>query len=571
MRSVRYLSMVLAVALGIAVESAAFDWDDPRLWIPDLAAGLGLILAGMIVLAARRQGAVGPVTLLLGVAWLAVDWIGWHRGLPSVRSLAMVAAPYLMPLMLHLLALWPARRLGSAAMRFGVALVYGAATVFALGQALFRNPVLDPRCWNNCTDNVLLWTHIPLVSRLLDDGWRLVVVATGISCAALAVRKLGNTTRVRKRSLMPVLVPAATVALTEAARALAQMANRLENPADPVFGTLFAVEALSLVAISTGVAAAALRAGRVNRSISRLAKELGDAAAPGSLATSLSRSLGDPGLRVVYWLPESGRYVDSEGRSVEPPIGERAVTSVVRGGQPLALVIHDRGLIGADELEHKIGAAAMLAVDNERLRAELLAQVEDLKTSRMRIVEDADIARRRLERDLHDGAQQRVLALLYEFQLAAKAAASRSDQAAKTFLDLAVTDVQLALAELRDIAHGIYPVVLTESGLAGALGSLRNSAVIPVEVESLLDGRLSNPIESAAYIVAAESVRYAAERGATYATIHASIDADWLALEVKDDGLGRRGPMIHLSDRVGALGGRFVADPGVVRAELPCG
>ncbi len=134
-----------------------------------------------------------------------------------------------------------------------------------------------------------------------------------------------------------------------------------------------------------------------------------------------------------------------------------------------------------------------------------------------------------------------------------------------------MTDVQLALAELRDIAHGIYPVVLTESGLAGALGSLRNSAVIPVEVESLLDGRLSNPIESAAYIVAAESVRYAAERGATYATIHASIDADWLALEVKDDGLGRRGPMIHLSDRVGALGGRFVADPGVVRAELPCG
>jgi len=161
MRSVRYLSMVLAVALGIAVESAAFDWDDPRLWIPDLAAGLGLILAGMIVLAARRQGAVGPVTLLLGVAWLAVDWIGWHRGLPSVRSLAMVAAPYLMPLMLHLLALWPARRLGSAAMRFGVALVYGAATVFALGQALFRNPVLDPRCWNNCTDNVLLWTPYP--------------------------------------------------------------------------------------------------------------------------------------------------------------------------------------------------------------------------------------------------------------------------------------------------------------------------------------------------------------------------------------------------------------------------
>lgn len=536
-----------------------------------LAAGLGLILVGVVVLARGRQGAIGPVTLLLGVAWLAADWVGWHRGLPFVRSLAMVAVPFVLPLIVHLVALWPVGRLGSARMRRAVALLYGVATILTLGGALFRHPFFDPHCWNNCTDNVFLVTHFPQAARLLDVAWYVFVVVAGVGSAALAVGRLQKASRVGRRSLLPVVVAAALVALTEAARGLALMVSPSGNRATSLFEALFNAEALALVAISGGVTAAAIRARQVSRTLSRMAKELGDAAAPGSLEASLSRSLGDPDLRVMYWLPETARYVDSEGRPTELPTGDRAVTAIARGGQTVAVVLHDQGLVGADELAGKIGAAAKLAVDNERLRAELLAQVEDLKTSRMRIVEAADAARRRLERDLHDGAQQRVLALLYEFQLAAKAAASRGNERTKALLEGAVIDVQTALAELRDLAHGIYPVVLTEAGLAGALGSLRNSAAIPVEVESPPNDQIPHQVESAAFVVAAESVADAVQRGASYATINTSVDGSWMVVEVTDDGLKRRNPMIHLADRVGALGGRFVAEPQRVRAELPCG
>ncbi|HUP14786.1 MAG TPA: histidine kinase [Acidimicrobiia bacterium] len=537
----------------------------------DLTAGLGLIIAGSVALALRRQGAIGPIALLLGVTWLAADWVGWHGGSPIVRSVAMVAVPFVLPLIVHVVAVWPVGTPGLAKLRPAVGLVYGAAAVFTVGRALLRDPFFDLNCWNNCTDNVFLLTHIPQAVRLLDATWYVIAVAAGIGSASVAVGRLLNTSRVGKRALLPVVLPAAFVALTEAARPLAVMALPLGNRAAPLFRALFIIEALSLIAIAGGVMASTVRARQVSHTVSRIAKELGDAAAPGSLATSLSRSLGDPDLRVVYWLPESGRLVDSEGRPTEPPTRDRAVTAIVRGGKTVAMVIHDRGLVGADDLARRIGAAAKLAVDNERLRAELLAQVEDLKTSRVRVVEAADAARLRLERDLHDGAQQRVLALLYEFQLAAKNAASRGDDRTNNLLEGAVIDVQTALAELRDIAHGIYPVVLTEAGLAGALGSLRNTAAIPVEVKSSLNGQVPYQIGSAAFVVAAESVADAAQRGASYATINTSVGGGWLVLEVKDDGSNRRIPMIHLADRVGALGGRFVAEPRIVRAELPCG
>ena len=135
----------------------------------------------------------------------------------------------------------------------------------------------------------------------------------------------------------------------------------------------------------------------------------------------------------------------------------------------MALVIHDAALSGARELEREIGAAARLAVDNERLRAEVLAQLEDLRASRARIVEAGDSARRRIERDLHDGAQQRLLTLSYELRLARADAEADGDEALAPLLAVDGEEVQAALAELRDLAHGIYPAILTEAGLGPAL------------------------------------------------------------------------------------------------------
>ena len=158
--------------------------------------------------------------------------------------------------------------------------------------------------------------------------------------------------------------------------------------------------------------------------VARLAEALGAAPPPGSLGPALARSLGDDGLEVAYWLPSSQRYVDASGRTVDPAPGHgQASTAIVRNGQPVALVIHD----GALTPEREIGAAARLAVDNERLRAEILAQLDDVRASRSRIVETADLVRRRLERNVHDVAQQRLLAASFELRLAQTEAITSGD------------------------------------------------------------------------------------------------------------------------------------------------
>ncbi len=200
-------------------------------------------------------------------------------------------------------------------------------------------------------------------------------------------------------------------------------------------------------------------------------------------------------------MPGSQAYVDAEGRPVhEPAAGARATTPIVRNGEPVAVVIHDRALPGAQELEREIGAAARLAVDNERLRAETLAQLEDLRSSRARIVEAGDSARRRIERDLHDGAQQRLLTLSYELRLARAAAEAAGDIRLAAELAASSEEVQAALEELRELAHGIYPVILTEAGLGPALETLADGAPLPVEVGKLPGERFPAAVERAAYV-----------------------------------------------------------------------
>src|SRR5439155_3673120 len=149
------------------------------------------------------------------------------------------------------------------------------------------------------------------------------------------------------------------------------------------------------------------------------------------------------------------------------PLAEngRAVMTIERSGHPIALVAHDATLVDGSRLDREIGPAATLAIENERLQAEVLAQLEDLRASRARIVETGDAERLRLERDLHDGAQQRLLALSYDLRLARAAAEADGDAELVTLLATAGDEAQTALGELRELAHGIYPAILAEAGL----------------------------------------------------------------------------------------------------------
>jgi signal transduction histidine kinase len=210
----------------------------------------------------------------------------------------------------------------------------------------------------------------------------------------------------------------------------------------------------------------------------------------------------------------------------------------------------------------------MLSVENEALRAEAMAQLHALQASRARIVETADGARRRLERDLHDGAQQRLLALSYDLRLAR--AGADGDAALASTLDTAAGEIEAALEELRDLAHGIYPAVLTEAGLGPALATLADEAPLPVELGRLPSGRPPPGVERTAYVVVDVAIEDAAGREATWLAVRVDQDRELLVVVTDDDGAPRTARLVHLADRVGALGGSLFVGDTTLRAELPC-
>jgi signal transduction histidine kinase len=390
--------------------------------------------------------------------------------------------------------------------------------------------------------------------------------------AAVAGWRLAAATRPARRILAPVLLPGILLGAGAAAYAAALLRDPAESPADPEFMGVFLARCAATLALAAGLAWTVLAARGRRNAVSRLAAELGEAPAPGSLRQVLARAAGDPGLEVAYWLEATRRYVDAAGRPVDPPRagGGRAVTPLVRDGRPVAVVAHDAGSLDASNLDRTIGAAARVAVDNERLQAEAFAQLHELRASRVRIVETGDAERRRLERDLHDGAQQRLLALSYDLRLARAGALADGDAELATLLATTGDQAQLALSELRDLAHGIYPAILTEAGLGPALMTLADEAPLPVEIDPVSEQRYSAAVEAVAYRAVVEAVQDAACSGASHAHVRvASVDGR-LLVEVRDDGEPRTSPMLPVADRVGALGGRLDLEPTLLRAEIPC-
>jgi signal transduction histidine kinase len=400
------------------------------------------------------------------------------------------------------------------------------------------------------------------------DRWFIVVAATALVtlCAWRLLRDSGPA----RRALLPVALPAILFAATVIAHAIALQRTPLEDPSDPAFHMIFVVGCVAVLLLAAGLVWAAVRIGGPAPRRRRIATSLGQAPLPGSLQAALAHAVGDPALKITYWLPDSEHDVDANGRPVAEPVAGRgrAVTALVRDGRRIAVVSHTAFV---PDLERELGAAVRLALDNERLQAEALAQLDQLQASRIRIVETGDTERRRLERDLHDGAQQRLLALSYDLRLARAQALADADPQTGSLLTQATDRAQAALGELRELAHGIYPAILVEAGLAPALATLADAAPLPVEIRDADQGRYPAGVETTAYLLVAEALDDAAGRGASHAAISAVRDGGRLMVTVEDDGTDRTAAMIQLADRVGALEGRLEVEPRRLRAELPCG
>jgi signal transduction histidine kinase len=301
------------------------------------------------------------------------------------------------------------------------------------------------------------------------------------------------------------------------------------------------------------------------------------------LRDALARAVGDRTLDIAYRVPSEPQWVGADGKPVElpPADGSRSVTLLERDGKTIAALVHDRALDDDPLFIASVTAAASLSIDNERLEAEVRAQLEEVLASRARIVEAGDHERRRIQRDIHDGTQQRLAALAMRLGRIRDGLNGQAGTAITTDIGEACEQLQLAIGELREVSSGIHPALLTESGLGPALQSLADSAAVPVQLEGIPDRRLPEPIEAAVYYVVSESLANVAKHAsARSVTVRVRAQGGRLVVSVTDDGSGgadmaKGSGLAGLRDRVAALGGSLavLSEPASgtrVVADLPC-
>jgi signal transduction histidine kinase len=534
-----------------------------------LAVGLAWSLIGLEEWRRRPGRRIGPLMVFLGFAWFASLLV--YSSVSALYTLGLLIRPLFIAVLNHLLLAFPGGRLEGRLARAIVVTAYLDTTVVVALAAMFYQPDAAG------VSNLALVEPNAALSEALRNAARGIGVALLLASIVLIARRWRRATPPWRRAVAPVLWWGAAAAATGAVRLGHDSLGRpLGQVVELVF---FAVLATMPLGFELGL----LRSRLARGAVAELVVELGQTRAPGKLRDALARALHDPLLALAYWLPGQGRYADLEGRPVEPPGDDSCgltTTVVERDGHRVAALVHDVSLRDDPELVEAVCVAAGLALENERLQAELRAHLDELRASRARVVEAAHAERRRLERDLHDGTQQRLVSVSMSLGLAGSKLSS-DPRAARRILDETRTALGAALQELRELSQGIHPGILTERGLGPALQELAYGAPIPVELAVSFGERLPEPAEAAAYYVVAEALTNVAKyASATLVSVTVSNRSGQAVVEVSDDGVGDADPargsgLGGLADRVEALGGRFAVEspPGGgtrLRAEIPC-
>ncbi|MGH2527631.1 MAG: sensor histidine kinase [Actinomycetota bacterium] len=373
---------------------------------------------------------------------------------------------------------------------------------------------------------------------------------------AYAIRKYGRATPPGRHALAPVFAVGAIGGLFS----LLDEAGQLWFPSVQGSWGWFWANQIVTVLVPLGFLAGLLRTRLARSAVGDLVVELGAAThEPGDLAKALAERLRDPTLEIAFRVGDG--FVDKDGRPIELPAegSVRGTTVIEADGEPIATLLHDPILRHEPELVDAAVAAARLAIANERLRAEVRAQLEEVRASRQRIVEAGDRERRRVERNLHDGAQQRLVTLSLSLAMLRDRVANDHDTG-QAVAEIA-EDLRPAIAELRELARGIHPAILSEEGLDAAVRSLAERCSVPVSIDADLDGRLPEAVEATAYFVVSESLTNVSKyANASKAEIRLARRNGLLAITVDDDGVGGADPsrgsgLLGLRDRVAALGG----------------
>ena len=525
---------------------------------------LPFIFGGLLAWRRRPDSRFGPLMIVAGFA-SSLSTLSWSE-LPPLNTVGQLCDLLVVAVWLHVFLAYPS---GLLAGRLEQVLV-GTSYLAALGMQLV---VLMLGGFD--TRHLLSVVPAPDLAEAVQNVQLVLLSALCVAGAVVVLLRRRRLGPMQRRRPTQLLIDSFGLCLVMVAVLL--LAGAFQLPGFEVLRlATFAVAGLAPVAFLAGLLDARLaRAG-----VGELLVHLRSDASP-QLRDLIARALRDPTLTLAYWLPPYGSWADEAGLpvSLPDPGGDRAVTVIERDGEPVAALLYDPALRDEPELVDAVSAAAAIALENGRLEAELRARLQDLQGSRTRVIEAAQRERERLERDLHDGAQQRLVALALELGMLSE---GLDDTDTRVRLDRARAEVSVSLEELRDLARGIHPAVVSGHGLTVALESLAARAITPMQLTVRDIPRLPERVEVAAYFVVSEGLANAAKHAqATRVTVDVQIVGGVLVAEVTDDGIGgadtERGTGLRgLADRVEALEGRLrvwtpMGGGTRIRAEIPCG
>jgi signal transduction histidine kinase len=560
-----------------------------------VATAAAVVAALLIVLALTGEDVAGPALSAFLVCWLFIPYvaaglIAWRRRPESKLGRLMVitgfltafsflvwsaqpvffsignAIQFLPPaLYLHLFLAYPSGELRSKGDRWLVGAAYSAIGITLLRMTFGEG---DGR-------NLLAWFDEPEVVAILRTLQRVTVSAFLVLGAIRLILRRRHEGKPLRPAIAYVEDTFPLVLLMLAWLYIVQVLG-WEQWLPITRWTTFAV--IGVTPVLFLIALLQARLGRA--SVADLLVELGVNPGPAELQEAVARALRDPSATLAYWLPEFDSYADVDGRQLkvedEPA---RATTPISREGVPVALVLHDAALLDEPRLLASVAAATGMTIQNAQLQVELRARLQELRGSRVRILQAEQDERRRLERDLHDGAQQRLVALSMDLgELEERLDGSTE---LRKRIEEARQEVTASLAELRNLAHGIHPAAVSDHGLAVAIESLATRATIPVQVIGAPGERLPQHVELAAFFIVSEALTNVAKHArASSAVVEFDKTVEFLIVEVRDDGVGGASAdagtgLRGLADRVEALGGRLMVWSPTgrgtrVRAEIPC-
>jgi signal transduction histidine kinase len=565
------LSVAVAVAALGGAEIALLERSNlAPLWVVLLfpAVALAYATAGLVAWWRRPNNRMGTILLFGGALWLLTGLA--NSDLLALSAVGVVLASMPLAVVVHLVMGVPSGKLRSAVSRWTVVVAYGVCLVLQVPLYLFASGASP--------NGVLAVADRP---ALVEWGvW--TQRSVGMAMLAVAAVVLGARLRAATPRQRRVLAPlyGYGVLVVPAVPLMAIVVQPLTGMSPSVRAAV-QVGALSVAAVAFAVA---ILTGGFARTaeIQELSAWLGSVADPPALSDALARALGDDSLELAFWEPSGETYVDAEGHPFAlPGAGSgRGAVEVELSRRRIGAIVYDAAVMEEPALVAAAGRVVAIAIERQRLSAQLLASNQQLQQSRARIVEAADRERTRIAQNLHDGLQaQLVLVALEAQRLATVDGIPAPAVEAATALRARIDAVA---AELRGLVHSVMPAPLIERGLEAATEDLVDRMPIPTSLALEIDGPLPTAVQSTAYFIVAEgltnAVRHSRARTVAVRLAHCGRS---LTIEVRDDGVGGAAPgaglgLGGLADRVDALGGRFRIDSPTGRgthllADLPCG